>query len=86
MTALASTRFPMIDDFKQRFNLGKDFVVVADSGLMNKKSVDKVLEAAKTITTIRVWMPENGTYFTKTLFLTEKHLAVKPLFDLTDNE
>ena len=49
-------------------------------------SVDKVLDAAKTITTIRVRMPENGTYFTKTLFLTEKHLAVKPLFDLTDNE
>ena len=47
-------------------------------------SVDKVLEAAKTITTIRVRMPENGTYFTKTLFLTEKHLAVKPLFDLSD--
>ena len=31
----------------------------------------------------RVRMPENGTYFTKTLFLTEKHLAVKPLFDLS---
>ena len=30
--------------------------------------VDKVLEAAKTITTIRIRMPENGTYFTKTLF------------------
>ena len=26
-------------------------------------------------------MPENGTYFTKTLFLTEKHLAIKLLFD-----
>ena len=47
-------------------------------------SVDKVLDAAKTITTIRVRMPENGTYFTKTLFLTEKHLAVKPLLDLSD--
>ena len=47
-------------------------------------SVDKVLDAAKTITTIRVTMPENGTYFTKTLFLTEKHLAVKPLLDLSD--
>ena len=45
--------------------------------------VDKVLETAKTITTIRVRMPENGTYFTKTLFLTEKYLAVKPLFDLS---
>lgn len=45
-------------------------------------SVDKVLDAAKTITTIRVKMPENGTFFTKTLFLTEKHQAIKPLFDL----
>ncbi len=44
-------------------------------------SVDHVLDAAKTITTIRIKMPENGTYFTKTLFLTEKHLAIKSLFD-----
>ena len=43
--------------------------------------VDHVLGAAKTITTIRIKMPENGTYFTKTLFLTEKHLAIKSLFD-----
>ena len=49
-------------------------------------SVDKVLEAAKTITAIMVKMLENGTFFTKTLFLTEKHLAVKPLFDLSDSE
>ena len=46
-------------------------------------AMDKVLEAAKTITTIRVRMPENGTYFTKTLFLTEKYLAVILLFDLS---
>lgn len=45
-------------------------------------SVDHVLGAAKTITTIRIKMPENGTYFTKTLFLTKKHLAIKPLFQL----
>ncbi len=45
--------------------------------------IDKVLEAVKTIMTIRVRMPENGTYFTKTLFMTEMHLAVKPLFDLS---
>ena len=49
-------------------------------------SVDKVLDAAVTITTIRVRMPKNGTYFTKALFLTEKHLAVKPLFDLYGNK
>ena len=48
--------------------------------------VDNLHEAAKTITTIRIRMPENGTYFTKTLFLTEKHLAVKPLFDLSDSK
>ena len=28
-------------------------------------NVNKVLEAVKTITTIRVRMPENGTYFTR---------------------
>ena len=49
-------------------------------------SVDKLHEAAKTITTNRIRMPENGTYFTKTLFLTEKHLAVKPPFDLSDSK
>ena len=42
-------------------------------------SVDHVLDAAKTITTIRIKMPENGSCFTKTLFLTEKHLAIKTL-------
>lgn len=35
-------------------------------------SVDHVLDIAKTITTIRIRMPENGTFFTKTLFLTGK--------------
>lgn len=51
---------------------------------MNKidMSVDHVLDAAKTITTIRIRMPQNNTFFTKTLFLTEKHLAIKPLFGL----
>ena len=57
-------------------------IVINKTGL----SVDKVLEAAKTIKTIRVRMPENGTYFTKTLFLTEKHLAIKSLFDLSGNK
>ena len=42
-------------------------------------SVDHVLDAAKTITTIRIKMPENGSCFTKTLFLTEKHLGIKTL-------
>ena len=46
-------------------------------------SVDQALEAAKTIATIRIRLPENGSNFTKTLFLTEKHLAIKPLFEKT---
>ena len=29
----------MVDDFRQRFTLGNDFVVVADSGQMNKNNV-----------------------------------------------
>lgn len=49
-------------------------------------SVGKVLDAAKTITTIRVALPENGGVYTKTLFLTDKHRAIQPLFDMHDKE
>ena len=52
--------------------------------LLNNKigmSVDHVLDIAKTITTIRIRMPENGTFFTKTLFLTDKHRTIMSLFD-----
>ena len=48
-------------------------------------SVDQVLEAAKTITTIRIRLPEHGSFFTKTHFLTDKHLAMRPLFEKTEN-
>ena len=44
-------------------------------------SVGHVLDAARTITTIRIKLPENGKIYSKTLFLTEKHMAIKPLFD-----
>lgn len=30
---------PVVDDFVQRFNLGKDFIVIADAGLMSAKNV-----------------------------------------------
>ena len=40
------TLIPMIDDFKQRFSLGEDFIVVADSGLLNKTNV-ALLQKAK---------------------------------------
>ncbi len=54
--------------------------------IINQKKIDlsvgKVLDAAKTITTIRVKLPENGDCYSKTLFLTDRHLDIQPLFDL----
>jgi transposase len=44
-------------------------------------SVDKVLSIAKTITTIRVKLPESGTTLTKTMLLTPKHKSIAMLFD-----
>lgn len=46
-------------------------------------SVGEVLKAARTVTTIRVRLPENREVFTKTLFLTERHKAIEPLFNLS---
>lgn len=45
-------------------------------------SVDKVLEIAKTIPTVTMRMPHNGTTQTQTLFLTDEQRHIKPLFDL----
>lgn len=42
-------------------------------------SVDKVLDSSKTIINIRIKIPENGSFITKTLFMTEKRHAVKSL-------
>ena len=39
------TMIPMIDDFKQRFNLGNDFIVVPDSGLMNADNLKLLRDA-----------------------------------------
>lgn len=44
-------------------------------------SVDKVIDIAKTIITMRIRMPENGGFFTKTMFLTDRHRSIMPLFD-----
>ena len=45
-------------------------------------SVDKVIDIAKTIPTIKLSLPYGDTERVKTLFLTEKHLQIKPLFDI----
>ena len=44
-------------------------------------SVDKVLNIAKTITTIKVKLPASGETLTKTMLLTKKHHSIKQLFD-----
>jgi len=44
-------------------------------------SVDKVLNIAKTITTIKVNMPASGNVLTKTMLLTPKHKSIATLFD-----
>jgi len=44
-------------------------------------SVDKVLNIAKTITTIKVRLPSSGTIATKTMLLTPKHKSIAMLFD-----
>ena len=48
-----------------------------------KMSVGDVIKAARTIITIRVRLPENREILTKTLFLTERHKAIEPLFKLS---
>ena len=45
-------------------------------------SVDSVLRIAKTIATIRIKLPTNGTFFQRTLLLTPAHDKIKPLFDI----
>ena len=44
-------------------------------------SVDHVIEIAKTITTIKVRMPQNRDVYAKTMFLTENQKAIQPLFE-----
>ncbi len=46
-----------------------------------KRSVDNVLDIAKTITTLRVHMPNSRSYYTRTMFMTDDHKAIQPLFE-----
>ena len=50
-----------------------------------RMSVDKVLEIAKTITTLRIRLP-NGSAYTETLFTTPQQEAIKPLLELFDQD
>lgn len=44
-------------------------------------SVDKVLDIAKTVTTLKVKLPSHGTSISKTMLLTKKHRSIAMLFD-----
>ena len=44
-------------------------------------SVDKVLNIAKTITTLTIKLPKSGETMTKTMLITPKHKSIAPLFD-----
>jgi transposase len=44
-------------------------------------SVDKVLEIAKTITTIKIYLPKSRTTMTKTMLLTHRHKSIAQLFE-----
>jgi hypothetical protein len=44
-------------------------------------SVGKVLNIAKTITTLKIKLPVSGETLTKTMLLTAKHQTIKALFD-----
>jgi transposase len=44
-------------------------------------SVDKVLDTAKTITTIKVRLPISGDAITRTMLLTDRHKSIAKLFD-----
>jgi transposase len=44
-------------------------------------SVDKVLDIARTITTIKVWLPETCQSISRTMLLTDRHKSISCLFD-----
>jgi len=44
-------------------------------------SVDKVLDIAKTITTIRLRLPHGNKTVDRTMLITERHKSIAQLFD-----
>lgn len=46
-----------------------------------KMSVDKVLDIAKTITTLKIKLPKSGNTMTKTMLLNQRHKSIAHLFD-----
>ena len=62
------------------YKVYKELERILKEGKINL-SVDKVLQTAKTITTLKIRLPADGTSITKTMLLTQKHQTIAPLFD-----
>lgn len=62
------------------YKVYKELERILKKGHINM-SVDKVLDIAKTITTIKVNLPKSGNTMTKTLLLTQQHKSIAQLFD-----
>jgi transposase len=62
------------------YKIYKEFDRILKSSGINL-SVDKVLNIAKTITTLKVKLPVSGETLTKTMLITAKHKSIAQLFD-----
>jgi hypothetical protein len=79
--------------YNKFFEISKDVQVVINQEKIAEDSkwdglkgyiTNTALDAARTITAIRVNMPENRKVYTKTLFLTERHQVIKLLFETAE--
>jgi len=65
---------------KYKYKVYKELERILKTEKMNI-SVDKVLEIAKTITTIRVRLPHSNTIMERTMLITAAHKSIARLFD-----
>jgi hypothetical protein len=60
--------------------MSKELERILKTGDINL-SVDKVLDIAKTITTLKIKLPISNEMMTKTMLLTPRHKSIAILFD-----
>jgi transposase len=62
------------------YKVYKELERILKSGDINR-SVDKVLDIAKTITTLKIRLPVSNETITRTMLITAKHKSIAKLFD-----
>jgi hypothetical protein len=62
------------------YKVYKDLECILKASNINL-SVDKVLNIAKTITTLKIKLPACGETLTKTMLITQRHNSIKKIFD-----